>query len=99
MNKLQYKPPQKMTPEEKTIACIALALKLYPDLLKPHNKFNINRTIWQVAGRWAKKIEVKADKWCVDCQADKDYCCDCKPMGKVMSHYKSPDQPDLREDR
>ena len=30
-----------------------------------------------------------------DCQADKDYCCDCNE-GDL---YKSPDQPDPREDR
>ena len=30
-----------------------------------------------------------------DCQADKDYCCDCCDG----SLYRSPDQPDWREDR
>jgi len=30
-----------------------------------------------------------------DCQMDKDYCCDCNDG----SLYRSPDQPDWREDR
>ncbi len=32
---------------------------------------------------------------CDDCQQDKDYCCDCH-KGNL---YKSPDQPDWREER
>ncbi len=47
-------------------------------------------------GKWAeKKLQEQLECHRDDCQQDKDNCVDCFGGDK----YKSPDQPDMREDR
>ncbi|MFH0769430.1 MAG: hypothetical protein V1932_07720 [Chloroflexota bacterium] len=41
------------------------------------------------------EVGLREDKYCLDCQTDRDYYCDCYQHDK----YKSPDTPDYREEK